>query len=277
MKTNHLFHRSKVFRSSNANLFGMFRSKAGHSSFLHHLNYLILGIDENHFSARRQNLLIICRGLVHFLYLHILLHYTPYSVLRLHSRHARFFSIVHFFTYSLYGFIFYFALGMIINIVFGSMGFLWNIYTRPIYPGYPFLPTGIHDFWSRRWNIYVKSILHRLAFVALPKLTGFKEKSIARFLSAGIFAFGVSGLLHEFMYSVSMNRWSDGKYMLFFLIHGFLVAVELALQGVWKRKPLCSPMIGWFYTIFALYSTAHLFCDPWVETDCFATLKTYLG
>ena len=164
-----------------------------------------------------------------------------------------------------------------INIVFGSMGFSWNIYTRSIYPGYPFLPTSIHDFWSRRWNIYVKSILHRIAFNALPKLTGFKEKSNARFISAGIFAFLVSGLLHEFMYTVSMNRWSGGKNMIFFLIHGLFVATELVLRGVLKKQQLAPPVIGWMYTIGALYSTGYLFCDPWIETDCFATLKTYLG
>lgn len=253
------------------------KSKARNSTLLNHLNYLLLGNDEDYLSARQQNLLIICRGLVHLVCLHILLRLTPYSVLRLHSQNARFFSIVDFLTYTLYGFLFYFALGMIINIVFGSMGFIWNIYTRPIYPGYPFLPVGIHDFWSRRWNIYVKSILHRLAFIALPKLTGFQEKSNVKFLLAGIFAFVLSGLLHEFMYSVSMNRWSGGRNMLFFLFHGLFIAIELSLQGLFKRKTVCSPIIGWLYTIIALYATAPLFCDPWIETDCFATLKTHLG
>ncbi|CAF4439020.1 unnamed protein product, partial [Adineta steineri] len=88
------------------------------------------------------------------------------------------------------------------------MGFFWNIHICSVYPGYPFLPRGIHDFWSRRWNIYIKTILHRIAFIALPKLTGFNEKSNVRMIIAGIFAFFVSGLLHEFMYTVSINRWS---------------------------------------------------------------------
>jgi hypothetical protein len=244
---------------------------------MNHLNYLVLGFDEDQFSARRQNLLIIIRGLSQLVCLRILLHFTPYSVLRLHSRNARFFSLSHFLTYTLYGFIFYFALGMVINILFGLMGFMWNIHVRTIYPGYPFLPISLHDFWSRRWNIYVKSILHRIAFIALPKLTGFKEKSNARFISAGIFAFVISGLLHEFMYTVSMDRWSGGKNMLFFLVHGMLVGIELVLKGLLRRKQLVSSFIGWIYTIVALYSTGHLFCDPWIETDCFATLKTHLG
>ena len=187
------------------------------------------------------------------------------------------FSLSHFLIYTLYGFIFYFALGMVINMIFGFMGFMWNIHVRTVYPGYPFFPTGLHDFWSRRWNIYVKSILHRVAFVALPKLTGFKEKSNARMISAGIFAFVVSGLLHEFMYTVSMDRWSGGRNMLFFLVHGMFVGIELVCQGLLKRKQIVPPFIGWIYTIVALYSTGHLFCDPWIEADCFATLKTHLG
>ncbi|CAF3312387.1 unnamed protein product [Rotaria socialis] len=246
-------------------------------TILNHLKYLILGTDDEKLSARRQNILIILRGLSQLICLHILLRLTPYSMLRLHSRNANFFSICHFLTYTLYGFMFYFVLGMIINIVFGLMGFIWNIYIRSIYPGYPFLPTSLHDFWSRRWNIYVKSILHRISFIALPKLTGFNEKSNARIISAGIFAFFVSGLLHEFMYTVSMNRWSGGKNMLFFLINGIFVGVELVFQEVLKQKQIVPPVLGWIYTIVALYSTSSLFCDPWIEVDCFATLKTHLG
>ncbi|CAF1014241.1 unnamed protein product [Adineta ricciae] len=246
-------------------------------TLLTYFNYLILGRDEHRLSPREKNLLIIIRGLSQLLCLRFLLHSTPYAVLRLHSQNSQFFSIIHFFIYALYGFIFYFALGMVINLVFGFMGFVWNVPIRSVYPGYPFLPLGLHDFWSRRWNIYIKAILHRIAFIALPKLTGVKDKSNARIISAGVFAFFVSGLLHEFMYTVSMDRWSGGKYMLFFLIHGLLVGLELTLEGLFKRKPLFPVVIRWMYTILALYSTSHLFCDPWIEVDCFATLKTYLG
>ncbi|UJR29955.1 hypothetical protein I4U23_017502 [Adineta vaga] len=250
-------------------------------TLLTYFNYLIFDDDneeQQQLSAREENFLIILRGLSQMICLRILLHFTPYSILRLHSRNSHFFSLIHFFIYALYGFIFYFALGMVINLVFGIMGFFWNVHIRSIYPGYPFLPVGLHDFWSRRWNIYIKTILHRIAFLALPKLTGLKDKSSqGRIISAGVFAFFVSGLLHEFMYTVSMDRWSGGKYMLFFLIHGILVGIELILQGLFKRKPLFSKFIGWMYTIFALYATSHLFCDPWIEVDCFATLKTYLG
>lgn len=241
------------------------------------LRYLIFNSNENQFSARQENLFLIIRGLSQLICLRLLLHFTPYSVLRLHSQNANLFSLRHFLTYSLYGFLFYFALGMVINIIFGLMGGLWNIRVRTIYPGYPFLPVGLHDFWSRRWNIYVKSILHRIAFVALPKITGFKEKSTARFISAGIFAFVMSGLLHEFMYTVSMNRWSGGKNMIFFLLHGIFVAIELILKRLVHREQLAPPVIGWLYTIAALYFTGFLFCDPWIESDCFATLKTHLG
>lgn len=242
-----------------------------------YVKYLICNADENQFSARRENFLLIIRGLCQFIYLRILLHFTPYSVLRLHSRNANLFSLTHFLTYSLYGFIFYFALGMVLNITFGFMGWIWNIRVRTIYPDYPFLPVGLHDFWSRRWNIYVKSILHRIAFYALPKLTGFQEKSNGRIISAGIFAFVMSGVLHEFMYTVSMNRWSGGKNMLFFLLHGIFVAVELILKRIFHRKQLVPPLFGWMYTIAALYFTGFLFADPWIESDCFAALKSHLG
>ena len=242
-----------------------------------YFNYLLVDSDAERLSPRRENLLMMLRGCFQLLCLHLLLHYTPYRFLRFHSRDAHWWSPVHFVIYVIYGFIFYFALGMVINLIFGWMGFLWNVRVRSIYPGYPFLPTSLHDFWSRRWNIYVKSILHRLAFIALPKLFALPERSPLRLILGGSFAFLISGLLHEFMYSVSMNRWSGGKNLSFFLIQGLFVAIEVLLQTVRQRRPLVHPVIGWIYTIIALYSTSHLFCDPWIEADCFATLKTHLG
>ena len=217
------------------------------------------------------------RGLSQMICLHYLLHWIPYSILRLHGDQAEFFSLKNLFIYTLYSFILYFALGMVLNLIFGLMGFIWNVRLRPIYPGYPFLATSLHDFWSHRWNYYVKCILHRLTFFALPKLIRFDEKSVFRFLIAGFFAFFVSGLLHEFMYTVSMNRWSGGKNLSFFLIHCLFVAVEIALKNLLRRKQLFPSIIGWIYTIIGLYVTAYLFYDPWIEVDCFATLKTHFG
>ena len=242
-----------------------------------YFDYLLVESHPERLSPRRENLLMMLRGCCQLFCLHLLLHYMPYRFLRLHSRDAHWWSPAHFLIYSAYGFTFYFALGMVLNLVFGWMGFLWNVRVRSFYPGYPFLPIGLHDFWSRRWNIYVKSILHRLAFIALPKLFGLNDKSPLRLVLGGSFAFLVSGLLHEFMYSVSMNRWSGGKNLCFFLIHGLLVAIEVLLRTVRRRQQLVHPFIGWMYTIIALYSTGHLFCDPWIEVDCFATLKTHLG
>ena len=190
---------------------------------------------------------------------------------------ANFFSLTYFLTYTLYGFIVYFALGMVLNLIFAFMGFIWNVHLHPVFPDYPFLPRSLHDFWSRRWNIYVKSILHRISFITASKLFGLNEKSNVRIIMTGAFAFLVSGLLHEFMCTVSMDRWSEGRSMLFFFMNGIFVVIELVFQGILKRKALVPPFLGWIYTIAALYSTSHLFCDPWIKVDCFAALKTYLG
>jgi hypothetical protein len=253
------------------------RSNTINPTFSDHIRFLLLADQDQNLSARRQNLLIAFRGLFQFVCLRVLLRLTPYSALRLHSQQARLFYLPHFVTYVVYGFIIYFALGMVVNLVFGLMGFFWNVHLRSFFPGYPFFPTSLHDFWSRRWNVYVKSILQRIAFIALPKLTGHGEKSNERLIYGGLFAFFVSGLLHEFMYTVSMGRLSGGKNMLFFLIHGTFVGIELLIQGIRRQKQIVPPLIGWVYSILAIYSTGYLFCDPWIEVDCFATLKTHLG
>lgn len=241
-------------------------------------DYLILGGKEEQFSARQQNLMMMCRGLSQWLCLHIILHQVPHSILSLHSRTFDLLSLSNFLIYTLYAFILYFALGMLINLTFGFIGFVCNVYLHSIYPGYPFLATSLHDFWSHRWNFYVKTILHRLTFIALPKLIRFSVKSPIHLAVSGWIAFFISGLLHEFMFFIAMDDYqSTGKSFLFFMIHGTLVAAELTIKKLAHRKRLVHPFVGWLWTVCALYVTSSLFFDPCTESDCLNSLKSYFG
>ncbi|CAF0948835.1 unnamed protein product [Didymodactylos carnosus] len=129
---------------------------------LENIKYLILSNKYGvNFSPFRQNCLIIIRGLFDVLFLIQTLKYVPYHYLQLHSKNFHVFNLECVFTYFLYGFILYFALGMVANVVFGLGGLCWNISTQSVFPEYPFLATSLQDFWSHRWNIYVKQSLHR--------------------------------------------------------------------------------------------------------------------
>lgn len=87
------------------------------------------------------------------------------------------------------------------------------------------LSTSLRDFWGRRWNLVVHRLMKRTFFVPLvgrsPHL-------------AGLLAFMMSGLFHEYMWlAVNWNQrdaYVPGLSLLFFFLQFLLCGVESALS-----------------------------------------------
>ncbi|GMJ01229.1 acyl-CoA sterol acyl transferase 1, ARABIDOPSIS THALIANA STEROL O-ACYLTRANSFERASE 1 [Hibiscus trionum] len=102
----------------------------------------------------------------------------------------------------------------------------------------PFLSTSLQDFWGRRWNLMVTSILRPTVYE--PTLR-FSSGVIGRKwapLPSVFSTFLVSGVMHELMFYYLGRMSPTGEMTLFFLIHGFCLAVEIglkkALRGWWQ-------------------------------------------
>lgn len=222
--------------------------------------------------ARRQSIFSIFRGVVHFVVLRTVVRLTPVEWFSQSLTSLP--PILWPLRYSLLGIILYLILGMASNFVFGIAGFLWNAPMKSMFPSFPFLATSLRDFWSHRWNAYVKVSLHRVSFIVAPKLNR-TNKMMTKTVS-GFMAFTLSAIFHEYLFMASYGRWS-GKNLIFFLLHGVLMRLEIGSQSIVKGTTSMGKLLGWARTMTVLLITSPLFFDPWIEVNYFLNLKQTFG
>lgn len=89
----------------------------------------------------------------------------------------------------------------------------------------PWLASSLRDFWGKRWNLMVPSVLRPAVFRPARALFGGSA-------AAGVMAtFLVSGLMHELMFYYIMRARPTGQVTAFFLLHGACSAAE----GWWAQ------------------------------------------
>ncbi|PWZ05946.1 putative long-chain-alcohol O-fatty-acyltransferase 4 [Zea mays] len=95
----------------------------------------------------------------------------------------------------------------------------------------PYLASSLRDFWGRRWNLMVPSILRPSVFRPVRARLGNAAGVQATFL--------VSGLMHELMFYYIMRSAPSGEVTAFFLLHGACAAAEgwWASHAGWWRPP----------------------------------------
>ncbi|EEF29961.1 acyltransferase, putative [Ricinus communis] len=100
----------------------------------------------------------------------------------------------------------------------------------------PYLSTSLQDFWGRRWNIMVTSILRPTVYGPLLKtcspIIGRKWAPVPAIMGT----FTVSAIMHEliFYYLGRVNpTWEITR---FFVLHGVCLVIEIALKKVVSRR-----------------------------------------
>ncbi|KAI9075380.1 hypothetical protein K1719_042630 [Acacia pycnantha] len=102
----------------------------------------------------------------------------------------------------------------------------------------PFLSSSLQDFWSRRWNLMVTSILRPTVYE--PTLNVVKRLAGPKWapLPAVMGTFVVSAAMHELMMYYIGRVEPSFRMTWFFLLHGFSLMVEIALKkavnGRWQ-------------------------------------------
>ena len=94
--------------------------------------------------------------------------------------------------------------------------------------------TSISDFWSRRWNLLIHGLFRRTVFQPLLRRQ-------APSWVAGACAFAISGLFHEYSFSLAQPKLRDslGRCALFFIAQAPIVSAEKWLA---KRVAVPWPM-----------------------------------
>lgn len=142
--------------------------------------------------------------------------------------------------------------GMVLALHFGAFHLLscwWRaqgVNAAPLM-NWPILATSVGEFWSRRWNLAFRDLMHRYFFRPLAPKVG-----AAAALWLG---FVLSGIIHDVVISLPA-RGGYGLPTLFFVIQAAAIAMERSPIG--KSLRLGRGMIGWLFTLMILLIPAPL-------------------
>lgn len=111
----------------------------------------------------------------------------------------------------------------------------------------PYLSTSLQDFWGRRWNLMVSSILRLAVYEPTGNiasdLVGRKWVRIPAVMGT----FFVSGIMHELMFFYLGRDKLTLELTCFFLLHGLCLIVEGVLKkrfgGRWKLPTVISGLL----------------------------------
>ncbi|OVA20219.1 hypothetical protein BVC80_157g6 [Macleaya cordata] len=146
----------------------------------------------------------------------------------------------------LYCFHMYFTLEILLAMGAALARFLLGLDLEPQFDD-PYLSTSLQDFWGRRWNLMVTSILRSTVY---EPIRPFSTRILGRtwgLLLALLATFAVSGLMHELIFFYLSRVRPTWEVMWFFALHGTCLAVEISVKnkvlsttGRWRLHPLVS-------------------------------------
>ncbi|KAJ6304479.1 hypothetical protein OIU77_018194 [Salix suchowensis] len=162
----------------------------------------------------------------------------------------------------LYCFHIYFFLEIFLAMVAYMVRILSGLELEPQFND-PYLSTSLQDFWGRRWNLMVTSILRPIAYEPIfntcKNLIGVKLAQGMAILGT----FVVSALMHELIFYHLGRVRPTWEITWFFLLHGVCLTVEIALKkavnGRWQfPRPDANYIDHWIcdsYRLLAVFST----------------------
>ncbi|PIA38269.1 hypothetical protein AQUCO_02800147v1 [Aquilegia coerulea] len=167
----------------------------------------------------------------------------------------------------LYCFHIYFSLEIMLATVATMVQSLLGLELEPHFQK-PYLATSLQDFWGKRWNLIVTSILRQSVYYPMLRVSsGWIGKRWAQ--KFAVFAtFIVSGLMHELMFYYLGRVKPTWEVMLFFVLHGVCLAVEIAvkksLKDRWQLHPVVSTPLALGFVVatgYWLFFPQLLRCD----------------
>ncbi|MCD7466082.1 hypothetical protein HAX54_002432 [Datura stramonium] len=130
----------------------------------------------------------------------------------------------------------------------------------------PYKTSSLQDFWSRRWNLMVTTILHPSIYVPVRSIvTGRISRKWAP-LPAVLATFFVSGLMHELIFYNIGRLKPSGEVTCFFLIHGVALTLEIVIKKLLNGKVLVPKIISGPLALgFIIFTSFWLFFPPFLR------------
>ncbi|KAJ7946373.1 acyl-CoA--sterol O-acyltransferase 1-like [Quillaja saponaria] len=120
----------------------------------------------------------------------------------------------------------------------------------------PHLSTSLQDFWGRRWNIMVSSILRPTVYEPFRHLTAPLIGREWAALPAVFCTFLVSGLMHELIFYYLGRVKPTWEITWFFILHGVCLTIEIGLKKTGTGKFRLHRLLSGPLTLGFLISTA---------------------
>ncbi|XP_014523016.1 acyl-CoA--sterol O-acyltransferase 1 [Vigna radiata var. radiata] len=166
----------------------------------------------------------------------------------------------------MYCFHIYFMLEIILAVVAAAAKAMLGMELEPQFKN-PLLSTSLQDFWGRRWNLMVTSILRPTVYEPTMKAALKVVGPTWAPLPAVMGTFVVSGLMHELILFYLGRSEPTFRMTCFFLLHGMCLMVEIALKraltGRWRLpRFLSGPLTVVFFmaTCFSLFLPEFIRC-----------------
>ncbi|XP_059443424.1 probable long-chain-alcohol O-fatty-acyltransferase 5 [Corylus avellana] len=122
----------------------------------------------------------------------------------------------------------------------------------------PYLATSLQDFWGRRWNLMVTSILRPTVYTPVCRIsTPIIGPRLAQ-LSGVVAAFLVSGLIHELIFYYITRVNPTWEVTSFFVLQGLCVGIEIevkrALTDRWQlHRAISGPLTVVFVVLTCIW------------------------
>ncbi|KAK7341139.1 hypothetical protein VNO80_24064 [Phaseolus coccineus] len=173
----------------------------------------------------------------------------------------------------MYCFHIYFMLEIILAVVAAMAKSTLGIELEPQFKD-PLRSTSLQDFWGRRWNLMVTSILRPTVYE--PTLKGASKVVGSKWapLPAVMGTFVVSGLMHELILFYLGRSEPTFRMTCFFLLHGICLMVEIALKTTltgrwWLPRFVSGPLT----VVFVMATSLSLFLPEFIR--CRVDVKAF--
>ncbi|MCL7033205.1 hypothetical protein MKW94_006623 [Papaver nudicaule] len=109
---------------------------------------------------------------------------------------------------------------------------VFDLEVEPPFGNFIVIPPSFHEFWGRRWNRVVSSLLRSLVYEPVRRIT---KRSWGIYVAI-LATFFVSGLMHELMIFYIGRELPRGGLLVFFMLQGIGMSVEIYLKRTLNRK-----------------------------------------
>ncbi|XP_055816179.1 acyl-CoA--sterol O-acyltransferase 1-like [Solanum dulcamara] len=157
----------------------------------------------------------------------------------------------------------YITLEIILNLVRAVVRRVSRVDLNPPFDE-PYMASSLQDFWGKRWNLMVTNMLRLTVYDPIRLIVADRIPSMWAPIPAVLATFFASGLVHElFFYYIIGRLKPSGEAMMFFLIHGVALSLEIVIKKIFNGKFLVPRIIsGPLALSFIIFTSFWLFFPP---------------